>query len=62
MTLGSLTGNKEMESEGKMDRRAGHAKEEVRRVKKSKVDAAPETVERKAVQATDIARDAAPPT
>jgi uncharacterized protein YjbJ (UPF0337 family) len=58
VALGSLTGNKEMESEGKLDRRAGRAKEKIGRVK-SKVDATSDTAERKAVQATDSARDAA---
>ena len=29
VALGSLTGNKEMESEGKLDRRAGRAKEKI---------------------------------
>jgi uncharacterized protein YjbJ (UPF0337 family) len=60
VALGSLTGNKELESEGKLDRRAGHAKGKIRRVK-SKVDAATDTAERKAVRATDVARDAARP-
>jgi uncharacterized protein YjbJ (UPF0337 family) len=58
VALGSLTGNKEMESEGKLDRRAGRTKEKIGRVK-SKVDATADTAERKAVQATDSARDAA---
>jgi uncharacterized protein YjbJ (UPF0337 family) len=58
VALGSLTGNKEMESEGQLDRRAGRAKEKISRVK-SKVDATTDTAERKAVQATDSARDAA---
>jgi uncharacterized protein YjbJ (UPF0337 family) len=60
VALGSLTGNKKLESEGKLDRRAGHAKGKIRRVK-SKIDAATETAERTAVQATDAARDAARP-
>jgi uncharacterized protein YjbJ (UPF0337 family) len=58
VAIGSLTGNKELESEGKLDRRAGQAKEKIRRVK-SKVDATAEMAERKAVKATDSARDAA---
>jgi uncharacterized protein YjbJ (UPF0337 family) len=58
VAIGSLTGNKELESEGKLDRRAGQAKEKIRRVK-SKVDATAEMAERKAVRATDSARDAA---
>jgi uncharacterized protein YjbJ (UPF0337 family) len=58
VALGSLTGNKDLESEGRMDRRAGQAKEKIGRVK-SKVDSTAELAERKAVQATDSARDAA---
>jgi uncharacterized protein YjbJ (UPF0337 family) len=58
VAIGSLTGNKEMESEGRLDRRAGRAKERITRVK-SKVDAASARAERKAVKATDSARDAA---
>jgi uncharacterized protein YjbJ (UPF0337 family) len=58
VALGSLTGNKDLESEGRMDRRAGRAKGKIGRIK-SKVDATAETAERKAVQATDVARDAA---
>jgi uncharacterized protein YjbJ (UPF0337 family) len=58
VAIGSLTGNKELESEGKLDRRAGQAKEKIRRVK-GKVDATAEMAERKAVRATDSARDAA---
>jgi len=58
VALGSLTGNKELESEGRLDRRAGQAKETISRVK-SKVDATADNVERKAVKATDNARDAA---
>jgi uncharacterized protein YjbJ (UPF0337 family) len=58
VAIGSLTGNKELETEGKLDRRAGQAKEKIRRVK-SKVDATAEMAERKAVKATDSARDAA---
>jgi uncharacterized protein YjbJ (UPF0337 family) len=58
VAIGSLTGNMELETEGKLDRRAGQAKEKIRRVK-SKVDATAEMAERKAVKATDSARDAA---
>lgn len=58
VAIGSLTGNKQLESEGKLDRAAGQAKEKIGRVK-SKVDAAAEKAERKAVRATDSARDAA---
>jgi uncharacterized protein YjbJ (UPF0337 family) len=56
--VGTLTGNKELESEGKIDRRAGEAKEKVGRVK-SKVEAAAEQAERKAVKAIDKAKGAA---
>jgi uncharacterized protein YjbJ (UPF0337 family) len=58
VALGSLTGNKELETEGRLDRQAGQAKETIGRVK-SKVDAAAEKAERKALKATDSARDAA---
>ena len=56
--VGSLTGNKKLESEGKIDRRAGEAKEKVGRVK-SKVEGAAEKAERKATKAVDKAKDAA---
>jgi uncharacterized protein YjbJ (UPF0337 family) len=56
--VGSLTGNKELDSEGKIDRRAGEAKEKIRRVK-NKVEEAAEKTERKAVQAIDKAKGAA---
>jgi uncharacterized protein YjbJ (UPF0337 family) len=58
VALGSLTGNKDLESEGKLDRQAGQAKEKIGRMK-NKVDAAAAMAEHKAVQATDNARDAA---
>jgi uncharacterized protein YjbJ (UPF0337 family) len=58
VALGSLTGNKDLESEGRLDRRAGQVKETIGRVK-SKVDATAAMAEHKAVQATDSARDAA---
>jgi uncharacterized protein YjbJ (UPF0337 family) len=58
VALGSLTGNKDLESEGKLDRQAGQAKEKIGRVK-SKVDATAAKAEHKAMQATDSARDAA---
>jgi uncharacterized protein YjbJ (UPF0337 family) len=58
VALGSLTGNKKLESEGKLDRRAGRAKEKIGRAK-AKVDATAEMAEHKAIQATDAARDAA---
>jgi uncharacterized protein YjbJ (UPF0337 family) len=58
VAVGSLTGNKELESEGKLDRRAGRVKGKIGRVK-NKVDDTAEMAQRKAVQATDSARDAA---
>jgi uncharacterized protein YjbJ (UPF0337 family) len=58
VAVGSLTGNKKLESEGKIDRRAGEAKEKVGRVK-SKVEGAAEKAERKAVKAIDKAKGAA---
>lgn len=58
VALGSLTGNKDLESEGKLDRRAGRAKEKIGRVK-SRVDATADTAERKAVEATGSARNVA---
>jgi uncharacterized protein YjbJ (UPF0337 family) len=60
VALGSLTGNKDLEAEGKLDRRAGRAKLNIGRVK-GKVDATADAAERKAVEATDSARDAARP-
>jgi uncharacterized protein YjbJ (UPF0337 family) len=58
VALGSITGNKDLESEGRMDRRAGRAKEKIGRAKK-RVDAAADAVEHKAVEATNSARDTA---
>jgi uncharacterized protein YjbJ (UPF0337 family) len=58
VALGSLTGNKQLESEGRLDRRAGRTKENIGRMK-NKIDATADSVERKAVRATDSARDAA---
>jgi uncharacterized protein YjbJ (UPF0337 family) len=58
VALGSLTGNKGMEAEGRLDRRAGRAKEKIARVR-SRVDATADKAERGAVKATDSARDAA---
>jgi uncharacterized protein YjbJ (UPF0337 family) len=55
--VGTLTDNRKLESEGKIDRRAGEAKEKVGRAK-SKVDAVAKKTERKAVKAIDKARDA----
>jgi uncharacterized protein YjbJ (UPF0337 family) len=58
VALGSLTGNKKLESEGRLDRRAGQAKERIGHVK-NRIDATADKVERGAVNATDGARDAA---
>jgi uncharacterized protein YjbJ (UPF0337 family) len=57
VAVGSLTGNKKLESEGKIDRRAGEAKEKIGRAK-IKVEKAAEKAERKAVKAIDKAKDA----
>ncbi|HEY5120332.1 MAG TPA: CsbD family protein [Acidimicrobiales bacterium] len=56
--VGSLTGNKKLESEGKIDRRAGETKEKIGRVK-GKVEGVVEKAERKATKAVDKAKDAA---
>ena len=58
VAVGSLTGDKKLESEGKIDRRTGEAKEKVGRVKR-KVEGTAEKAERKAVKAIDKAGDAA---
>lgn len=58
VAVGSLTGNKKLESEGRLDRRAGEAKEKISHVK-TKVRSATEKAERKAMKATDDARNAA---
>jgi uncharacterized protein YjbJ (UPF0337 family) len=58
VAVGSLTDNKKLESEGKIDRRAGEAKEKVGRVK-SKVEGAAKKAERKAGKTIDKASDAA---
>jgi uncharacterized protein YjbJ (UPF0337 family) len=50
--VGILTGNKELESEGKSDRRAGETKEKIGHVK-SRVEEAAEKAERKAMKAVD---------
>lgn len=55
--VGTIAGNRELESEGKIDRRAGEAKAKIGRAK-SKVEAAAEQAERKAVKAIDKAKDA----
>ncbi len=48
--VGILTGNKKLESKGKVDRRVGEAEEKVGRVK-DKVEEAAEKIERKAGKA-----------
>jgi uncharacterized protein YjbJ (UPF0337 family) len=58
VAVGSLTGDKKLESEGKIDRRTGEAKEKIGRVKK-KVEGTAEKTERKAGKAIDKAGDAA---
>jgi uncharacterized protein YjbJ (UPF0337 family) len=58
VAFGSLTGNKHLESEGRLDRRSGETKEAIGHVK-SKVDAATDKTERTAVKATNSARDGA---
>jgi uncharacterized protein YjbJ (UPF0337 family) len=52
--VGSLTGNKNLESEGKADRRAGEAKEKVGHAK-DKVEEVIEKVEHKAGEVIDKA-------
>jgi uncharacterized protein YjbJ (UPF0337 family) len=56
--VGGLTGNKDLESEGKADRRAGEAKEKIGRVK-AKVEESIEKTERKALKAVDKAKGTA---
>jgi uncharacterized protein YjbJ (UPF0337 family) len=58
VAVGSLTGNKSLESKGRIDRRAGEAKEKIG-LAKSKVDQTAERTERKALKAIDNAKDAA---
>ena len=53
--VGALTGKKELEAEGKIDRRAGEAKEKIGRAI-GKVEEVAEKAERKAVQAIDKAK------
>ncbi|MGC2486271.1 MAG: CsbD family protein [Acidimicrobiales bacterium] len=60
VALGSLTGKKNLEAEGRLDRRAGQAKEKIGRAK-DKVDAAAQSAQDMANKATDNARDAARP-
>jgi uncharacterized protein YjbJ (UPF0337 family) len=56
--VGSLVGNKDLESEGKADRQAGEAKEKVGHAK-DKVEEVIEKVEHKAEDVIDSAKDAA---
>ncbi len=57
-SVGSLTGDKDLQAEGKADRQAGEAKEKVGHAK-DKVEEAIEKVEHKAGEAIDSAKDAA---
>ena len=56
--VGSLTGNKDLEAEGKADRQAGEAKEKVGHAK-DKVEEVVEKVEHKAGEVIDKVKDAA---
>ena len=56
--VGSLVGNKDLESEGKRDRQAGETKEKVGDAK-DKVEEILEKVEHKAGKVIDDAKDAA---
>jgi uncharacterized protein YjbJ (UPF0337 family) len=56
--VGSLTGDKDLESEGNADRRAGEAKEKVADAK-GKVEEVIEKAEDKVEEAIDEAKDAA---
>jgi uncharacterized protein YjbJ (UPF0337 family) len=58
--VGSLVGNKDLESEGKADRQAGEAKEKVGHAK-DKVEEVIEKVEHKAGEVIDKAKDTAHP-
>ncbi|MBK5305637.1 MAG: CsbD family protein [Frankiaceae bacterium] len=55
--VGALTGNKDLESDGKADRRAGETKEKVRQVK-DKTEGLLEKIEHKAGEVVDKAKDA----
>ena len=55
--VGSLTGDKDLESEGKADRRAGETKEKVAEVK-DKVEEVIDKAEDKVEEVIDKARDA----
>ena len=56
--VGSLTGDKDLQAEGKADRQAGEAKERVGHAK-DKVEEVVEKVEHKAGEVIDKAKDAA---
>ena len=56
--VGSLTGNKDLEAEGKTDRQAGEAKEKVGHAK-DRVEEVVEKVEHKVGETIDSAKDAA---
>jgi uncharacterized protein YjbJ (UPF0337 family) len=56
--VGSLTGDKDLQAEGKADRQAGEAKEKVGKVEE-KVEEVVEKVEHKAEEVIDKAKDAA---
>ena len=56
-TVGSLTGNKDLEAEGKADRRAGDAKEKVGDAK-DKAEEMMDTAKDKVEEVIDTAKDA----
>jgi len=56
--VGSLTGDKDLQAEGKADRQAGEAKEKVGHAK-DKVEEVAEKVEHEAGEVIDKAKDAA---
>ena len=56
--IGSLTGDKDLQAEGKADRQAGEAKEKVGHAK-DKVEEVVEKVEHKAGEVIDEAKDVA---
>ena len=56
--VGSVTGNKDLEAEGKADRQAGEAKEKVGHTK-DKVEEVVEKAEHKVGEAIDSVKDAA---
>jgi len=58
--VGSLVGNKDLESEGKADRQAGEAKEKLGQAR-DKVEEVVEKVERKTGDVVDTVKDAASP-